>query len=53
MQEYDIPKTAFILRNGLYECTMMSFGLTRSSLLCGSDRQGLQGVSGQVHHSVH
>jgi hypothetical protein len=28
MQEYDIPKTDFILRNGLYECAMMSFGLT-------------------------
>jgi hypothetical protein len=30
MQEYDIPKTTFILRNGLYEYTMMSFRLTNA-----------------------
>jgi hypothetical protein len=31
VQECDIPKTAFILRYGLYEFTMMSFGLTNAS----------------------
>jgi hypothetical protein len=30
MQEYDIPKTTFVLRNGLYEYTMLSFGLTNA-----------------------
>jgi hypothetical protein len=30
IQECDIPKTAFILRYGLYEYTMMSFGLINS-----------------------
>jgi hypothetical protein len=29
--EYDLPKTAFILRYGLYEYTVMSFGLTNAS----------------------
>jgi hypothetical protein len=28
--EYDIPKTAFVLRYGLYEYTVMSFGLTNA-----------------------
>jgi hypothetical protein len=31
VQECDIPKSAFILRYGLYEFTMMSFGLTNAS----------------------
>jgi hypothetical protein len=31
IQECDIPKTAFILRYGLYEYTVMSFGLTNAS----------------------
>jgi hypothetical protein len=30
MQECDLPKTAFILRNGLYEYTAMCFELTRA-----------------------
>jgi hypothetical protein len=30
VQECDIPKTAFILRYGLYEFTLMSFGLTNA-----------------------
>jgi hypothetical protein len=30
MRECDIPKTAFILRYGLYKYTMMSFGLTNA-----------------------
>jgi hypothetical protein len=30
IRECDIPKTAFILRYGLYEYTMMSFGLTNA-----------------------
>jgi hypothetical protein len=30
VQECDIPKTAFILRYGLYEFTVMSFGLTNT-----------------------
>jgi hypothetical protein len=31
VRECDIPKTAFVLRYGLYEFTMMSFGLTNAS----------------------
>jgi hypothetical protein len=31
IRECDISKTAFILRYGLYEYTMMSFGLTNAS----------------------
>jgi hypothetical protein len=31
IREYNIPKTAFILRNGPYEYTVMSFGLTKAS----------------------
>jgi hypothetical protein len=30
IRECDIPKTAFVLRYGLYEYTMMSFGLTNA-----------------------
>jgi hypothetical protein len=30
VRECDIPKTAFVLRYGLYEFTMMSFGLTNA-----------------------
>jgi hypothetical protein len=30
IRECDIPKTAFILRYGLYEYTVMSFGLTNA-----------------------
>jgi hypothetical protein len=30
IREYDILKTAFILRYGLYEYTVMSFGLTNA-----------------------
>jgi hypothetical protein len=30
IRECDIPKTAFILRCGLYEYTVMSFGLTNA-----------------------
>jgi hypothetical protein len=30
VRECDISKTAFILRYGLYECTVMSFGLTNA-----------------------
>jgi hypothetical protein len=30
IRECNIPKTAFILRYGLYEYTMMSFGLTNA-----------------------
>jgi hypothetical protein len=31
VRECDIPKTAFISRYGLYEFTVMSFGLTNAS----------------------
>jgi hypothetical protein len=31
VRECDIPKTAFVLRYGLYEFTVMSFGLTNAS----------------------
>jgi hypothetical protein len=30
IRECDIPKTAFVLRYGLYEYTVMSFGLTNA-----------------------
>jgi hypothetical protein len=30
VRECDIPKTAFVLRYGLYEFTVMSFGLTNA-----------------------
>ena len=30
IREKDIPKTAFTTRYGLYECTVMSFGLTNA-----------------------
>jgi hypothetical protein len=30
VREYDIPKTAFVLRYGMYEFMMMSFGLTNA-----------------------
>jgi hypothetical protein len=30
IREEDIPKTAFITRYGLFECTVMSFGLTNA-----------------------
>jgi hypothetical protein len=30
IREYDIPKTAFILRYGLYEYMVMFFGLTNA-----------------------
>jgi hypothetical protein len=32
VQECDIPKTAFVLRYGLYEYTVMSFGLTNAPI---------------------
>jgi hypothetical protein len=31
MQECDLPKTVFTLRNGLYEYALMSFRLTNAS----------------------
>jgi hypothetical protein len=30
IRECDIPKTAFVLRYGLYEYTVMSFGITNT-----------------------
>jgi hypothetical protein len=32
VQECDIPKNAFVLRYGLYEYTVMSFGLTNAPI---------------------
>ena len=44
IREQDIPKTAFITRYGLYEYTVMSFGLTNAPAYFEYDEQGVHGV---------
>ena len=47
VREQDIPKTAFTTRYGLYEYTVMSFGLTNAPpYFHEHDEQGVYGVSG-------
>jgi hypothetical protein len=54
IRECDIPKATFILRYGMYEYTVMSFGLTNApAYFYVSDEQGFHGVSGQVCCGVH
>jgi hypothetical protein len=54
IQECDILMTAFILRYGLYEYTVVSFGLNIApAYFYVSDEQGFHGVSGQVCLGVH
>jgi hypothetical protein len=46
IQNLDIPKMAFITRYGLYEYTVMSFGLTNApSYFHVPDEQSVHGVS--------
>ena len=44
IREQDIPKTAFTTRYGLYEYTVMSFGLTNAPLFHDYDEQSVHGV---------
>jgi hypothetical protein len=48
MQECDFPKTVLTLRNGLYEYTLSSFGLTNAStyLIEGPEKATRGGVNG-------
>ena len=46
IQEQDIPKTAFTTRYGLYEYTVMSFGLTNTPAYFEHDEQSVYGVFG-------
>ena len=52
IHEQDIPKTTFTTRYGLYEYTVMSFGLCLG-ILYESDEQGIYGILGQVCRGVH
>ena len=47
IREQDIPKTAFTTRYGLYEYTVMSFGLTNApAYFHEPDEQSVYGVFG-------
>ena len=45
IKKEDIPKTAFTTRYGLYEYTVMSFGIT--------NEQSIHGLPRQIHRSLH
>jgi hypothetical protein len=49
----DIPKTTFITRYGLYEYTVMSFGLTNAPTYFMYLMNSLHGIFGQVHGSIY
>jgi hypothetical protein len=54
IREEDIPTTAFSTRYGLYECLVMSFGLTNASCsLHVLDELNFHGRAGQVCRGLH
>ena len=53
IKKEDIPKTAFTTRYGLYEYTVMSFGLTNAPAFFMHIEQGVYGLLGQICGGVH
>jgi hypothetical protein len=53
IQPSDIPKTAFITKYGLYEFTVMSFGLTNVPTYFMYSMNSVHGLPRQVHSGVH
>jgi hypothetical protein len=50
----DIPKTTFSTRYGLYEFTVMSFGLTNAlAYFMNLMNKGVHGVFGQICRSIY